>query len=228
MTVFKKLFGKYLLITNTVSCGLMMAGADMIQQRREHWKKSNEYLSSRSCVIAASLDDEQEEEFSNTAVSKANMYMHNYMRTRNMTAVGLLQGPFHHWFYMMLDKMLPGRTALSVVKKMCLDQTIASPTCLGIFFVGLGVLEHRQIKEIYEELKMKLYDTWKVDCCFWPPTQSVNFFFIPLRYRVLYTNFMTMIYDIFLSYIKYVSTIFLACSDTIFLLQFINFTGCSI
>lgn len=199
MTVLKKLFGKYLLVTNTVSCGLMMAGADMIQQRREHWNKGNENLSSRTRVMAASPDDVQrEEEFNNTAT-----YIHNYMRTRNMTAVGLLQGPFHHWFYMMLDKMFPGKNALTVVKKMCLDQMIASPACLGIFFVGLGVLEHRKIEEIYKELKAKLYDTWKVDCCFWPPAQCVNFLFVPLRYRVLYTNFMTMIYDIFLSYMKY-------------------------
>ncbi|KZC08810.1 Mpv17-like protein 2, partial [Dufourea novaeangliae] len=171
------LLGKYLLVTNTVSCGLMMAAADMIQQRSEHWKKNND------------------------------IYMHDYIRTKNMTTVGLVQGPFHHWFYLVLDKVIPGRTALSVVKKTCLDQTIASPTCLGIFFIGLGVLEHHKIEEIYEELKVKLYDTWKVDCCFWPPTQCVNFIFVPFRYRVLYTNFMTMIYDIFLSYMKYVSAI---------------------
>lgn len=28
---------------------------------------------------------------------------------------------------------------------------------------------------------------------------------MPLRYRVLYTNAMTMVYDVFLSYVKYVS-----------------------
>ena len=196
MTVWRKLFGKYLLVTNTVSCGLMMAGADMIQQRSEHLKKNNKCLPSIR-VMAASPEDEQEPN------AGASMYVHDYVRTKNMTTVGLVQGPFHHWFYMVLDKVLPGRNALSVVKKTCLDQTIASPTCLGIFFVGLGVLEHRKIEEIYQELKVKLYDTWKVDCCFWPPTQCVNFFFIPFRYRVLYTNFMTMIYDIFLSYMKY-------------------------
>ncbi|XP_076180832.1 mpv17-like protein 2 isoform X2 [Ptiloglossa arizonensis] len=202
MTVWRKLFGKYLLVTNTVSCGLMMAAADMIQQRSEHWKKNNNYLLGGSRVIAASLEDDQQE-FSNAMTPNTETYMHDYIRTKNMTTVGLVQGPFHHWFYMLLDKVLPGRNALSVVKKTCLDQTIASPTCLGIFFVGLGVLEHRKIEEICEELKVKLYDTWKIDCCFWPPTQCVNFIFIPFRYRVLYTNFMTMIYDVFLSYMKY-------------------------
>ncbi|KOC67938.1 Mpv17-like protein 2 [Habropoda laboriosa] len=198
MTVWKKLFGKYLLITNTVSCGLMMAAGDIIQQRSEYLKK-NKYLPGGTYVMAASLEDDKK--FKNSM--NFYVYTHDYVRTKNMTVVGLLQGPFHHWFYMILDRAFPGRNVMSVIKKTCLDQTIASPTCLGIFFVGLGVLEHKNFNAIYEEVKMKLYDTWKVDCCFWPPTQCVNFFFIPLRYRVLYTNFMTMIYDIFLSYIKY-------------------------
>ncbi|XP_078042838.1 mpv17-like protein 2 [Augochlora pura] len=196
MNAWRKLFDKYLLVTNTVSCGLMMAAADLIQQRSEHWKK-NKYPTDETRIMIASLDNQQQDSNNSEA------YVHDFVRTKNMTTVGLIQGPFHHWFYLVLDKVIPGRNALSVVKKTCLDQSIASPTCLGIFFVGLGVLESRKLEEIYDELKVKLYDTWKVDCCFWPPTQCVNFFFIPFRYRVLYTNFMTMIYDIFLSYMKY-------------------------
>ncbi|XP_076232924.1 mpv17-like protein 2 isoform X1 [Calliopsis andreniformis] len=201
MTISRILFGKYLLITNTVSCGLMMAAADMIQQRSEHWKKTK-CLLRKHCLMAVSPEEEQHK-FNSTMSSTTDIYVHDYVRTRNMMSVGLIQGPFHHWFYTVLDKTIPGRNALSVAKKTCLDQIIASPTCLGIFFIGLGILECHKIEEIFEELRIKLYDTWKVDCCFWPPTQCVNFFFIPFRYRVLYINFMTMIYDIFLSYIKY-------------------------
>ncbi|KAL6257376.1 mpv17-like protein 2 [Pogonomyrmex barbatus] len=192
------LFGKYLLITNTVSCGLMMAAGDVIQQRSEHWKKNCSHKYFPSSVIAASPENEEM-----TTISDTSVYGHDYMRTRNMTVVGLLQGPFHHWFYTILDKVFPGRNAKSVLKKTLLDQSIASPTCLAIFFIGLGILESRKIEEICKEVKLKFCDTWKVDCCFWPPTQCVNFLFVPLHYRVLYTNAMTMVYDIFLSYIKY-------------------------
>ncbi|XP_076292058.1 mpv17-like protein 2 isoform X1 [Lasioglossum baleicum] len=218
MNAWRKLFDKYLLVTNTVSCGLMMAAADLIQQRSEHWKKTKCLVEENRTMIP-SLEDRQQE------LTNSDTYVHDFVRTKNMTTVGLIQGPFHHWFYLVLDKVIPGRCAVSVVKKTCLDQSIASPTCLGIFFIGLGVLESRKLEEIYDELRVKLYDTWKVDCCFWPPTQCINFFFIPFRYRVLYTNFMTMIYDIFLSYMKYVSVYFISLDIYISVLMIVSFIG---
>lgn len=203
MHILSKLFGRYLLVTNTISCGLMMAAGDLIQQRREHWKRYNydNYFSSGGTarVIAASPEIEEEKK----ATDVAALYEHNYVRTRNMTLVGLIQGPFHHCFYGLLEKIAPGKRVRSVLKKTFLDQLIASPTCLIIFFGGLGLMERDKIEEACREIKVKLIDAWKVDCCFWPPAQCVNFLFVPLQYRVLYTNFMTMVYDIFLSYIKY-------------------------
>ncbi|KMQ82683.1 mpv17-like protein 2-like protein [Lasius niger] len=81
-----------------------------------------------------------------------------------MTVVRLIQGPFHYWFYTILDRVLPGRSAKLIVKKTLLDQSIASPTCLAIFFVGLGILEHCKSEEICKELKLKLKIQWIKGC----------------------------------------------------------------
>ncbi|KAK2587567.1 hypothetical protein KPH14_003695 [Odynerus spinipes] len=207
MHILRKLFGRYLLVTNTVSCGVMMAAGDLIQQRREHWRRYqySDYFSSGGTarVIAASPEEDVKDTHEKETTDVTALYEHNYVRTRNMTLVGLIQGPFHHCFYGLLEKIAPGKAAKSVIKKTFLDQLIASPTCLIIFFGGLGLMERDEIEEACREIKVKLIDAWKVDCCFWPPAQCVNFLFVPLQYRVLYTNFMTMVYDIFLSYIKY-------------------------
>ena len=37
----------------------------------------------------------------------------------------------------------------------------------------------------------------------WPPTQYINFVYIPPAFRVLYVNFVTVIWDIFLSWVKH-------------------------
>lgn len=220
MSSFSKMFGKYLLLTNTLSCGLMMAAGDLMQQRSDFLKKhmakptTNEQTSTSAehrKNLAKNLDAELEKlqnvvriVAKNEAPVAANTTDgYDWTRTRNMAVVGLLQGPFHHYFYAILEKLVPGRGTASIMKKTLLDQTIASPTCLGIFFFGLGVMEHRNLQDINSEVRLKLLDTWKVDCMFWPPTQFINFMLIPLQYRVMYINFMTMIYDIFLSYMKY-------------------------
>lgn len=145
------MLGKYLLATNTISCGLMMTTGDLIQQSSEYWKCfSNKYFSSG--IMAASIDKDE----------KMSSCEYDYTRMKNMTIIGLLQGPFHHWFYMTLDRVLPDKNARSIVKKIFLDQSIASPTCLGIFYVGLGILERDKIEKICQELKVKFMTTWKV------------------------------------------------------------------
>lgn len=214
MSAFKKMFGKYLLVTNTVSCGLMMAIGDLMQQRsdflRKHIVKSNEPELRLCDQRRFNLEDEEDElenlvrlvSRSEELVATTNESL-DYVRTRNMTLVGLFQGPFHHYFYHMLERYLPGKNVYCIFKKTLVDQAIASPVCLGIFFFGLGALEQKNLRDINGEVRLKLLDTWKVDCMFWPPTQFVNFLFIPIRYRVIYINVMTVFYDIFLSYIKY-------------------------
>ncbi|XP_011301631.1 mpv17-like protein 2 [Fopius arisanus] len=206
------LFGKYLIITNTVSCGVMMGVGDAIQQKSDSLKRKfftgsdaseNEELP-MSCpynyaeverdggIILASTSERENSEDSLDSI-----------RIRNMFAVGTAQGPFHHYFYAILDKVLPGRNAGSIVKKTVLDQAIASPTCLAIFFFGHGALEQRENEDVFEEIREKFFTTYKVDCCFWPPTQMINFLLVPVQYRVIYVNVMNIVYDIFLSYAKY-------------------------
>lgn len=38
----------------------------------------------------------------------------------------------------------------------------------------------------------------------WVPTQFVNFYVVPVKYQVFYINAVTMLYNVFLSYIKHV------------------------
>ncbi|XP_054276113.1 mpv17-like protein 2 isoform X1 [Macrosteles quadrilineatus] len=169
----QKLLGKYLFLTNTVSSGLLMAAGDGVQQQIEFYKK----------------------------VHKKETY--DWIRTMNMTIVGFALGPVQHFFYKYIDFILPKRTLKSVMKKILLDQTVASPSAICIFFYGLGLLEDGDFKEAHKEMKQKFLTIYMMDWIVWPPTQYLNFAYLPAKYRVVYVNFITMLYDVFLSYVKY-------------------------
>lgn len=58
-----------------------------------------------------------------------------------MSVAGLTVGVFCHHWYLFLDNKLPGRTIKLVMKKVLVDQTIASPIVIMIFFITLGILK---------------------------------------------------------------------------------------
>ncbi len=93
-----------------------------------------------------------------------------------------------------------------------------------IFFFGMGILQRKTLSEEWKEFKKKfplvyavLFMTLKpfyamqfklllrfqFDWCIWPPTQYVNFMYVPGRFRVMYINGITVFWDIFLSYMKH-------------------------
>lgn len=152
-----------------------MAAGDLFQQRSDFLKKhmpkeqqlrTNPTTTTTTTTATGDLEHHDLVQIvSNSEVAAsgtAGTSSFDYVRMKNMTAVGLMQGPFHHYFYAVLERLAPGTGTLAVFKKTFLDQAISSPTCLGIFFVGLGVMERKNLQDINSEVRLKLFDTWKV------------------------------------------------------------------
>lgn len=79
-----------------------------------------------------------------------------------MGIVGTVLGPFSHFFYQILDKFIPGTKLSSIAKKIFLDQAIASPVCIVIFFVGMNYLNKEDFKVSKGELKEKFWIIYAV------------------------------------------------------------------
>ena len=65
-----------------------------------------------------------------------------------MLAVGLSQGPPHHYWYAALDAKLPGKTAGNIGKKILADQLFAAPFFAVTFIVFAALLEGRSLAQV--------------------------------------------------------------------------------
>ncbi|XP_018026775.1 mpv17-like protein 2 [Hyalella azteca] len=201
-TYINNAFTKYLLVTN-VSISMALSGCgDLLQQ---HYK-----LSSKPAVVAAGV------------------HPYDVVRTVNMTASGASVGMLCHYWYQFLDRALPGRSLRVIMKKLAVDQILFSPVCLCVFFGSLAVsrkciaafTDHvtensakvssqkdtshsisSQLSNFTEDLRHKGALMYVSEWIVWPPAQLVNFYFLPTRFRVLYDNTISLIYDVFASHI---------------------------
>ena len=88
------LFGpKYLLLTNTVSSGLLMYIGEIAAQR---------------------LDKKNRQIDGTTKYDKE--------KIKQLTVVGISQGPLHHYTYEWMERLLPGTARLTIFKKILSDQ----------------------------------------------------------------------------------------------------------
>ncbi|XP_055617224.1 mpv17-like protein 2 [Toxorhynchites rutilus septentrionalis] len=122
-------------------------------------------------------------------------------RTRHMSISGMTVGIFCHNWYNLMDRAFPGRTLQIVLKKVLIDQTIASPVVIFIFFATLAILRKATWKETVLEMEEKFIRLYTAEWIVWPPAQIVNFYLLPNKYRVLYDNTISLGYDVYTSYV---------------------------
>ena len=122
-------------------------------------------------------------------------------RTKFMATAGCTVGIFCHHWYNFIDHRLPGRSIRVVLKKVFVDQTVASPIVILLFFATLGVLKKATLEETWEEVKDKAIRLYTAEWIIWPPAQIINFYILPTKYRVLYDNTISLGYDVYTSYV---------------------------
>lgn len=124
-------------------------------------------------------------------------------RSAHVAVTGALIGPFCHYWYIILDKYLPGRTFQTIMKKLVVDQIVCSPVVIGLYLVTLAVLEKRTSGEMNKEVVGKGFILYQAEWLIWPPAQTINFCFLPTRFRVLFDNIISFVFDIYFSRVKY-------------------------
>lgn len=177
--LFKKVFSKYLIVTNTLTAGCLLGAGDLITQNIEQ-----RYMERRKGGTTGVQID--------------------WRRTGRMFCIGITLGPLTHlWYTVVIERLVKGTGNKMVLKKILADQFVAGPVFCSAFFFGMGLLEGRGPRGAVEEVKENFLPVYLVDWCFWPPAQYINFRFVPVAYRVVYVCSLTLCWNVFLSYMKH-------------------------
>ena len=60
----------------------------------------------------------------------------DWVRTARMATLGCFMGPVNHYWYVFLDRTIPGVAASIVGKKILADQLVMAPICCSVFYIG--------------------------------------------------------------------------------------------
>ena len=61
----------------------------------------------------------------------------DWARMGRMATLGFCMGPLNHYWYLHLDRLLPGATGKIVLKKVLADQMVMAPICCSVFYIGM-------------------------------------------------------------------------------------------
>lgn len=126
---------------------------------------------------------------------------HDFVRTKNMATAAVSMGIICHYWYLWLDRFLPGFSLRIVMKKVVCDQVFLSPVMWVTYFAVLGLLEQSGYARFYERLTDKGGKLYLAEWIVWPPAQVFNFYFLSTKFRVLYDNIISLGFDWYSSYL---------------------------
>lgn len=174
-----------LLLTNCVISTAMGCLGDSIQQQYDIVVNQNS--TDQTCTKSDKLNN------------------FNWTRNLHMSAAGLTTGLISHYWYILLDARLGTMRSFTVVtKKVLLDQIIFSPINWIVYFSTVGLCEYSTVKKVTDEIIEKgMQQIYVAEWFIWPPAQYFNFYLLPLRYRILFDNFISLGFDIYSPYVKY-------------------------
>jgi len=112
----------------------------------------------------------------------------NPQRSLVMLVTGLcVSGPYSALNFAALEFFFPGRSTRAVACKV-LAGAVTSPIAISLVFSTITLLEGRTLAEAQGKVARDLGSTWLTGATYWPLVSALNFRFVPLHYRPLFSS----------------------------------------
>ena len=179
------------LTTKIISSALIAASGDIICQ----------ILENNFAVDHGSSGNETTQQTATTSTSWQTTI--DWLRTGRFFVIGAfwVAPATHLWYGFLSTRLIPGvATPKRVLQRLALHQFGAAPVFCPAFMGFLWLLEGKNPSEVKDDLieagPTLVTSNWKL----WIPAMGVMFSVVPLKFHVLYSNFVGLVWTVYLSY----------------------------
>ncbi|CAK1541038.1 unnamed protein product [Leptosia nina] len=90
----------------------------------------------------------------------------------------------------------------TAIKRALIEQVSYSPLAMAYFFFGMSLLERKPIANCVKEVREKFWPTYKIGAIFWPTAQTINFYFVSEKNRIVFVSAASFVWTIYLAHMK--------------------------
>lgn len=139
------------------------------------------------------------------AVDRRTIREHKWRRTVKVTLIGLcFTGPVIATWFKTLDKIFgPTITAKDAVKKMLVDQLAFAPVLFLCLLPLFSFTQGNNWPQTKEKLSKEYFNTLMGCYKLWPGVQLINFYIIPLKFRVNFTNVVSLGWNTYVAWVAH-------------------------
>ncbi|KAK5992721.1 Protein SYM1 [Cladobotryum mycophilum] len=134
-------------------------------------------------------------------VEKKGLKKHDLTRTGRMALYGgCVFGPAATtWLGFLARRVTHKHPRIETLARVACDQILFAPVAIGAFLSSMAVMEGTSAQE-------RLQTTWwpalQTNWMVWPFVQCINFTFVPLQYRLLFANVISIGWNSYLSWVN--------------------------
>ena len=126
------------------------------------------------------------------------------IRTLRMVTIGgILSAPSYRWF-LFLSNLFSSRfpKPVAVALRVLVNQIIFTPVFLTSFFSLQSLLNGSTTEEAGDYVQQVLPTAYKNSCQLWPAVSAINFYWIKLEYRSIFSGVIAIGWNAYLSFLS--------------------------
>lgn len=134
-------------------------------------------------------------------VDKRGIKDHDLKRTGRMALYGgCVFGPVATtWFGLLARRVVHPNRKIEILARVACDQLAFAPVMIGVFLSSMATMEGTSAKA---RLDKSWWPALQTNWLVWPFVQMVNFGFMPLQYRLLFANIVSIGWNSYLSFVN--------------------------